>query len=492
MSHSNPYISLVVAARNDNHGGNMLSRMQGMLNSWISQATAYGLSSEIVIVEWNPPEDRPRLKDALSWPEGECQVRFIEVRPDVHARLPNSASIPLHQMIAKNVGIRRARGEFILATNLDIIFSAELMQFLAERSLETGRMYRMDRADVASDTPACPTVKELLEFCESHIRRVFAREGEFALSSDGLRHLDQQDIVTPDAGIRFGSGWSQVESSGDARYRWIGEQAELFIDPSHTGERSLVLDVEAGPSAGESPVSIAIQDDAGQPLAGSALSGRSVLRLHVPESHQPAKVVLSVRGADLPLTRHPRIVNLRATRLCWESTSGSADDEPGPWRLDVSQTGPTFRWADTFEAPSPFAREIRNAAFLHTNACGDFTLLSRGDWFALRGYPEFPIWPMHIDALLCYAAHHAGIRETMLSEPLQIYHVEHSTGAGWTPEGEKARLARLAAKRVRELSYGSVTQWIDLMRRYDAPAIFTREDWGLADLNLPESTQSPA
>jgi len=80
---------------------------------------------------------------------------------------------------------------------------------------------------------------------------------------------------------------------------------------------------------------------------------------------------------------------------------------------------------------------------LHTNGCGDFTLLSRDDWFALRGYPEFPIWPMHLDSLLCYAAHHAGIKEVVLREPMRIFHIEHRSGAGWTPEGEKERLARI-------------------------------------------------
>ena len=33
-------------------------------------------------------------------------------------------------MIAKNAGIRRARGQFVLATNIDIIFSNELVGFL--------------------------------------------------------------------------------------------------------------------------------------------------------------------------------------------------------------------------------------------------------------------------------------------------------------------------------------------------------------------------
>ena len=55
MSANAPYLSLVVAARNDNHGGNMLARMQAFLDAWLVQSARYRLSSEIVVVEWNPP-----------------------------------------------------------------------------------------------------------------------------------------------------------------------------------------------------------------------------------------------------------------------------------------------------------------------------------------------------------------------------------------------------------------------------------------------------
>jgi len=42
----------------------------------------------------------------------------------------------LYQMIAKNAGIRRARGEYVLATNIDILFSSELACFFAARRLQ--------------------------------------------------------------------------------------------------------------------------------------------------------------------------------------------------------------------------------------------------------------------------------------------------------------------------------------------------------------------
>src|SRR5271166_4549736 len=128
-----PYISVVVAARNDDHGGNMLGRMQAFLYAWCGQAKRYDLSSEIVIVEWNAPANRPKLIDALRWPAElyPCEVRFIEVPAEIHSQFPNAGTMPLNQMAAKNVGIRRARGEFVLTTNIDFVFPAELMQFLA-------------------------------------------------------------------------------------------------------------------------------------------------------------------------------------------------------------------------------------------------------------------------------------------------------------------------------------------------------------------------
>jgi len=41
---------------------------------------------------------------------------------------------------------------------------------------------------------------------------------------------------------------------------------------------------------------------------------------------------------------------------------------------------------------------------------------------------------------------------------------------------------------VTEIPFNSLMEWIDRMRRFDAPMIFTLEDWGLADATLPETT----
>src|ERR1700693_4188981 len=177
MTDERPYISVVVTARNDDHGGNLLGRMQAFVNGWIAQVKRRRLASELIFVEWNPPEDRPPLVDALRWPEdlGPCRVRIIQVPPDLHRRYAQAVALPLYQMMAKNVGIRRARGRFVLATNIDIIFSDELVGFLAERKLETRRMYRIDRHDVMPDVPI-DGIEEQLAYCRTHLIRINARE----------------------------------------------------------------------------------------------------------------------------------------------------------------------------------------------------------------------------------------------------------------------------------------------------------------------------
>jgi hypothetical protein len=131
-----------------------------------------------------------------------------------------------------------------------------------------------------------------------------------------------------------------------------------------------------------------------------------------------------------------------------------------------------------------------NPAFLHTNGCGDFTLLAREHWFDLRGYPEFDLFSMNLDSVFCFAAHYGGAREEVLTEPMRIYHIEHGSGSGWTPEGQAELFERLAAKGLRFLDNEQVLAWAAQMRSLSAPMIFNHEDWGLAAFDLQEVTIS--
>ena len=162
-----PYLSFVVAARNDNYGGDFLHRMQVFLNVLFGLWAKHSLDAELVIVEWNPPENKPRLQEVIAWPK--ClkpgMVRILEVPKDLHDRLPNSDRMPIFEYIAKNVGIRRARGEFVLATNPDLLFSDGLIRYLAATRLREACFYRVDRYDVAREIPLTLSVDEQLRLC---------------------------------------------------------------------------------------------------------------------------------------------------------------------------------------------------------------------------------------------------------------------------------------------------------------------------------------
>src|ERR1035437_9394457 len=339
-----PYLSVGVTARNDDHGGNLLGRMQVFVDAWINQAKRHNLSSELIVVEWNPPAGRDRLAQGLRRPGDKrpCEVRIIEVPPEVHGRYRHAEALPLYQMIAKNVGIRRARGEFILATNIDILFSDELVRFLASRRLEKGRMYRTDRYDVASDIPVDGTLDEQLAYCRSHAIRIFAREGIYPLTGEGFRRNAEQDIARPESGVHFGRGWFPVEWR-DSRepYRWIENDAEVLLRVPAAGP-AILLDVEPGPGVGPPPQTLQVFDANGSMVVEWSVSGRTRLQMWLPPA--PDNAVQSFRrrvpDGGRPVVHDPHILNFRFFRCDWAEQPPRI--APAPFASVVRRARPTL------------------------------------------------------------------------------------------------------------------------------------------------------
>ncbi|MEO8593430.1 MAG: hypothetical protein ABI759_08910 [Candidatus Solibacter sp.] len=780
-----PYLSLVVTARNDDHGGNLLGRMQAFVSGWIEQARRFQIPSELIIVEWNPPAGRPGLVDALRWPDdlGPTTVRFIEVPADLHGRYNHAKALPLYQMIAKNVGIRRARGRFILATNIDILISSELAAFIARQEMDPDRMYRVDRHDAMNEVPLEQPIEEQLEYCRTHLIRVNTREGTFSVQADGRPTLGAGDVAPAESGLLFGAGWFAIEShiKGE-NFRWASESAELLLPAGRDAASltSLMIELEPGPATGGQPLELVVEAG-GEPIARLDIERRSWIRLPLAKplpakltfrantpgvlaefdlrplcyrvfqmdweqrlpkgiaagslhatvqptgfKHQllngwnalqhvlnklahggplvPLTVPVSARmrrtlkaylewgglvgmvvnlgprigrrmkrkahtlpgteifpsgaglvhgngwkklddyrgeayrkaahgaeiiaapgeggAATLALQVEPyksmtvkafdltlldeagRAIGQRKVdgltyvefplqrkagcsdvyRLSFSDTSleghglkvfwcgwsgsaalaggaagvelpwgrgwqrdrvrgtmtsqGSAElilrASPRPLFLDVETDGPVemeirdaggqalnsfgvsgravqqlacpleggglrvlqvkssgpFRvygvdWEDAHEAVAA-VQDQPSPAFLHTNGCGDFTLLSRQRWFDLRAYPEIDVFSMNLDSMFCFAAHYGGAREMVLADPMRIYHIEHGTGSGWTPEGQVKLFERIAAKGIPCVENDEVLGWAKQMRRLNSPLIFNHEDWGMADLELKE------
>lgn len=318
-----PYLTVVATGRNDNYGGNFLRRMQTFIDCLLLLFRTHQLDAEIIIVEWNPPIDTLLLRDALPWNDMHGTIRIIEVPAAVHKKIPNSDTTPIFEYIAKNTGIRRANGEYVLATNPDLLYSTELVRFIASHQLSEESFYRVDRYDVDTPIPIGADLQQQLAFCEQHVSKVNTRAGA--------------------------------------------------IEPQET---------------------------------------------------------LSTR-----LRRYARK------------------------ELD--------RWA---------LRNSRSLRLLHTNASGDFMLMHRDNWLALRAYPEFPT-TAYIDGYMCAVAAAAGLRQIILESPIRIYHQEHPRAVDWKNTSASKRPIT---------DYEIFLQHAGEMLRRRKPTLFNDEDWGLGNYQLEE------
>ena len=349
-----PYLSVVAASRNDDHGGDPLIRTQIFINTFARQCEKHRLPAELIIVDWNPVVGRPGLAAVLSVPPEAAyfRARVVTVPTALHQRLKYSEQLPLFQMIAKNVGIRRAKGDFILATNIDIIFSDELVRFIARQKLDPKKQYRVDRYDIKNGL-----VKDVG-------------------LDEALAHAWASPIRT------------------NRRYQPEALQAHLY--------------------------------------------GEELFRQHC----------------------------VPAPEFRYKQEGVAVVEEEGVWQLRPERS--------------------LNMSHLHTNACGDFTLLSREGWDAIRGYAEFAAYSFNIDSMGILAAHYAGYEEVSLLPPCVCFHIEHGIGSGWTPEGEKKLFNRLRDAGILNPEWPVLTPLVEEMREKSRALEFNHAHWGMAEFDLPE------
>jgi FkbM family methyltransferase len=146
-----PYVSIIITGRNDDFGGNFNDRLFRALEFNHHHLTERGISHEFVFVEWRPITGKPWLADVLA-------DRYPALVPHAlttyvvdlayHDAYSLNPKLQFQEFIAKNIGIRRCRGRFILTTNTDIYFGRGVLEFLQEQSLQPRVLYRVPRIDL--------------------------------------------------------------------------------------------------------------------------------------------------------------------------------------------------------------------------------------------------------------------------------------------------------------------------------------------------------
>ncbi len=144
---NNTYISVVIVGRNDNYGVDFAGRLSNFVEHLDRQIKDDSNLLELIIVEWNPLPEHPTIKEILPKTDN-LFIRVITVDNETHLTVGNE--IPVYECYAKNVGARRANGNFVLLTNPDILFTDELITEFSKRRLRDGDYYRLDRYDFDS------------------------------------------------------------------------------------------------------------------------------------------------------------------------------------------------------------------------------------------------------------------------------------------------------------------------------------------------------
>jgi hypothetical protein len=123
MALQTPFLSIVVTGRHDNYGGDFNERFITALRFNHERLAERDVPFEVILVEWNPVPDRATLSEVVAreCPSLGSLLRRVVVAPEYHLAFTQNPRIPYLEYPAKNVGIRRAAGTFVLVSNTDIL-----------------------------------------------------------------------------------------------------------------------------------------------------------------------------------------------------------------------------------------------------------------------------------------------------------------------------------------------------------------------------------
>jgi hypothetical protein len=246
-----PDLSLVAAFRNEQYGGDLFGRASSFLRNvaWLSGRQR--VRTEVILVEWCPVPDQPPLAEVLSGlhSRGSLPVRIVSVPREIAAsHFDQADEIPLWIFAAKNVGVRRARSSFILATNPDVLFTPALFRAIGKRKLDKNSFYRTSRYDVTG-VPLDASPRTQLARCKKSVVRVNLLGGSlrFDRATGGLRLAKAvRSYVSAQRATQPGSKESRAERPTD----WIHTNASGDFFLTHRSVWKNLRGYPEFPSAG--------------------------------------------------------------------------------------------------------------------------------------------------------------------------------------------------------------------------------------------------
>ncbi len=122
-----PFLSVIIPAKNDGFMGNFNYRIETTLNVFAHSLQTLGLLEqvEILISDWGSTV--PLCQVLNLSPIARTIVRYVIIPPKIAVERQLDAEFPI--VLAQNSAIRRSRGEYVMQTDSDVLFTT---QFLSE------------------------------------------------------------------------------------------------------------------------------------------------------------------------------------------------------------------------------------------------------------------------------------------------------------------------------------------------------------------------
>ncbi len=159
------------------------------------------------------------------------------------------------------------------------------------------------------------------------------------------------DILTPANNTSLGAGWFPLEAYRAESFRWVTNDAEIYVASLRNVKHYLQIHLEPGPGLSLKPFELLIKEQ-NQTLTRTTVKGRQMISLELPPA-EPAvrKLVLHIEGGGRPAPNDTRVLNFRVFKITFmpalvDVLAPEVGAKLGPgWYPLETFNGETFRWA---------------------------------------------------------------------------------------------------------------------------------------------------
>lgn len=190
-------LSAVIVSRNDNYGGNLIERSSYCFNSMIDTF------DEVFYIDWNS-ETKSLLNEVKQNIQFKGNFHHIVIEPKIAKMLTNFdvEAQKCCEVLGRNIGIRRATGDWIVSTNIDIIAPRRKDLEDTINQLDKNTFYTVSRRDAE-----LPNIQQFNKDNNYEEYKNWKDVREYLINNSEERHYEEKTMQ--------GDDYSMVNCCGD-------------------------------------------------------------------------------------------------------------------------------------------------------------------------------------------------------------------------------------------------------------------------------------